>query len=176
MAVVTQYTDGQSIGTVFGSPAICKIDRNGKKVITQQIVAKDGKVGYIFRGRAKFAAGATDAVRVAGMVDGDIDQFEASDTLGLTEPAGLAFNDIQFSYAEDNTGTRVWQKSTDITASAVEKVIDNTNLGRSADFFTQITDFLAAYWLYLVGGGILLYVLFWMPMKDGKKKKKGFLG
>ena len=176
MAVTTQFLEGQAIGTIWGKPAICKIDKNGKKLITQQIVAKDGKVGYVFRGRAIFVDNSTAGQRISTMTLGDIDQFEASDTLGWSQPAGIVFDDLEISYQEDGNGVYVWQKKSDITASAVETVINGTSVARSADALTAITDFIAAYWLYIVLALVLVYVLWFMPMKDGKKKKKGFLG
>lgn len=178
--MATTYSAGQSIGSVFGSPLVVTATTAGTKVVTQVITAKDGKPGYIFRGSALMLAAKPAATKVSGFVDGDAAQFLASDAeTGFTEPAGLVFSDLEFSYTEDNSGTRVWQKKSDVTASAIESVLTGTataSTARSASITEQITSFISTYWIYIALAIALYLVYKSMNSKGGRRKSKGFLG
>lgn len=174
------YSKGQSIGSLFNSPLIVEVPLTpaNSKVVTQVITAKDGKPGYIFRGKAVMLAAKPAATKVAGFVDADVEQFLASDAeTGFTEPAGLTFSDLELSYVEDGNGTRVWQKKADITASALTNAIAEsgvTTAARSTSGLTAITDFITKNLVVIL---IVLAVLLFIWMQSGNKKgrkSKGF--
>ena len=56
--MATTYSKGQSIGSLFNSPLIVEVPLTpaNSKVVTQVVTARDGKPGFIFRGKAVMLA------------------------------------------------------------------------------------------------------------------------
>jgi hypothetical protein len=176
------YSEGQNLGSLFGFPLSVKLTTTNQKVIMQTITARDGKPGYVFRGRAVMLAANPASTKVSGFVDAHADQFLASDAqTGFTEPASLVFNDLEFSYNETTPSatTRIWQRKEDITGTAISNALSESGImgtaTRSASLTSQIGDFVSKNLVViLIVAGILLFV--WANSGKKGKKSKGLFG
>lgn len=130
---------------------------------------------FIVRGRA-LAANTNDFTLASGITTDDVNALVASDTAGLTTPTNFVtptgyvkkFGTDGTPYYENAEERNAYDKG---DTDGDGKVDD----GRSANLFTQVTDWVKANPLLSVGIAVAVYIFIIKPAMGGKGKKKGLL-
>lgn len=130
---------------------------------------------FIVRGRG-LAANTNDFTLASGITTDDVNLLVASDSYGVQSPSSFVtpagyvkkFTSDGTPYYENADERNLYDKG---DTDGDGKVDD----GRSANLFTQVTDWVKANPLLSVGIGVAVYLFILKPMMGGKGKKKGLL-
>lgn len=148
---------------------------NGNTFFLAQIIS-EYPLAFIPRGKG-LALNTNDFTLASGISNEDVQQLAASDDYGVQIPASFKTpaGYVQ-KYATDGTPYYVnaeEQRQVDLGNTDTDG--DGKPDSRSANLFTQITDWVKANPILAVGIAIAVYLFIIKPMLGGGKKKKGLL-
>jgi hypothetical protein len=146
---------------------------NGTTFYLVQVVS-DYPDAFIVRGRA-LAANTNDFTLASGIGTDDVNLLVASDSAGVQTPSSFV---TPAGYVKKFTtdGTPYYENADERAAYAKGDTDgDGTIDSRSANLFTQATDWVKANPVLSVGIAIAIYLFIIKPAMGGKGKKKGLL-